>query len=212
MFILSHISKCDGLRSPLTWLVLLELREWPCSVELLTALADVCVDRLAGCVCALPPFIFAGTVPRYAFIDICESDSAFIGSDDSEMPESVTIDDSNDDGSISIASLCFFFGNEPKPDDDVSDVSSRGPAIVLTVFARLAGAIVVDGKLDGVFWSITPTISLLRSVLLLTLDGALQKIEEYVFVRERSAKLSNDWHGNGTHTVWIQNHHEAYAS
>ena len=116
------------------------------------ALAVVCVDKIVGCVC-VPPFTFTCIVPKYVLTGICESDMAGTSSHDSDMPESVTIDDSSDDGSISIASICFFFVNEPHP-DEVIDVSSLiGPlANVFTVDvirSQFDGAIVVDGKLDG---------------------------------------------------------------
>lgn len=82
--------ECTGA---LTWLVLLELREWPCSTPLLPVFV---VDNVVCC--AWIPLPDSCCNDKWLFADVIESDIiVFIGSDDSDMPESVTLEDIIDD-------------------------------------------------------------------------------------------------------------------
>lgn len=74
----------------LTWLVLLELREWPCSMPLFAVDRDDC--------CVWIPVPVSCCSDKWLFVDVIESDnSVFGGSDDSDIPESVTLEDTIDD-------------------------------------------------------------------------------------------------------------------
>lgn len=77
------------------------------------------------------------------------------GSDDSEMPESVTMEEINEAGSISLPtkiSFVFFFVNEPKPDEpDAMEESSRKPALVVR------GPVVAGSPGNGAVCWPTPT-------------------------------------------------------
>lgn len=91
-----------------TWLVLLELREWPCSLPVVVWSDCACTC----CCCPLPEFgwwfsVFAVSVSSVEH----EVESEF-----SDVPESVTMGDANDDGSNSLVCRSFFFfGSDPKP-------------------------------------------------------------------------------------------------
>lgn len=105
----------------LTWLVLLEFLEWPCS-------PPACVIRF-GCGCTA----FGCCNPNWLHIESVSEQ--FSGSDNSEMPESVTMEEMNEAGSISPPakiSFVFFLVNEPKPDEpDAMEESSRKPVVVV---------------------------------------------------------------------------------
>ena len=93
-----------------------------------------------------------------------------MGSDDSEIPESVTMEDINEAGSISAEwKSVFFLVNEPKPDEpDAIDESSRAPiravgcSPVIVLAAGTAPAILPISSWDVIF-------------LLFKLDEGLQK-------------------------------------
>lgn len=80
-----------------------------------------------------------------------------IGSDDSDMPESVTMEEINEFGSVSLPanmSFVFFLVNEPNPDEpDAMEESSRKPAVVV-----LVPVVVVSNPGNETFgWPATPT-------------------------------------------------------
>lgn len=80
----------------------------------------------------------------------------FNGSDDSDMPESVTMEEINEAGSISPPPakmpFVFFLVNEPKPDEpDAIDESSRKPAVVVL------DPVVAGNPGNGAIGWLTPT-------------------------------------------------------
>lgn len=124
------------------------------------------------------PLLFICCSVNKLFADVI--DSVIIGSDDSDIPESVTIEEIKDDGSCNVSGATTFFDeifNEPTPEEpEAIDESSRALGIELLVLVT-----VDPGKLfDGIFSDAIPTaMSLPKSscdaiFLLFKLDVGLQ--------------------------------------
>lgn len=161
--------------------MLLEFREWPCSppppvlpplvviVVPAPAAAAACNDCASNCWCWLP-------LPSIALVGVSVSINEYdADSEFSDIPESVTMEDANDNGSISDACKSFFFlVNDPNPDEpDADDESSR---ILLAVpLERAVGGRPINGVATGGPPDTLPILSWDVIFLLFKLDEGLLK-------------------------------------
>lgn len=142
-------------------------------------LAETCCDAWDPL-----PLLFSCWSVKKLFADVIES--VIMGSDDTDIPESVTVEEIKGDGSCNPSATTTFFDenfNEPTPDEpDAMEESSRALGIEFILAVR--DTVVPDKLFNCVFSDEIPTtMSLPRSscdaiFLLFKLDDGLKSCKK----------------------------------